>query len=483
MSVSEFSAALQSEAYKTWFNSLEKNIVSSTVDKLRSSQQRAAKTDFLITAKDVNNILTSITGHSNKVEVEAMLQKLAENSGTEGVKGAFTSIGGQKAVKYTGIAFDTISTILSRAFDSTDMEHYLYEQTEKYKESLIADLKNDPTLTKAEYTKEWQKIERIPTFTIGTFFDKGHVISVGTNLTKQFRSEVESSKQLADSIKNKLISALDKYIQKLEDDDLASANMPKEVYQSITNINYTKSIDKYLVEMQYSIGNRESGRASKPIIEELRRLFTPGSKEIEKAFSSNTTGQMLLESKSSPTFLDILGKSLANTLGNRPKQKEVYTGKVPDKKLEKTIPIRITTNNNKTLIAQAKKLKEEIKAKKPTPRNVETGQFVSLSSIQGILNANLTDQITKNMGNGNRKDILNYRSGRLAESAHVERMSISKEGMITAFYTYMRNPYGTFSDGGVQSSPKTRDPKLLISKSIREIAATIAANRMRAVLV
>ena len=55
--------------------------------------------------------------------------------------------------------------------------------------------------------------------------------------------------------------------------------------------------------------------------------------------------------------------------------------------------------------------------------------------------------------------------------------------MITAFYNYMRNPYGTFSEGGVQQSPRTRDPKLLIAKSIREIAATTVANRMRAVLV
>ena len=53
--------------------------------------------------------------------------------------------------------------------------------------------------------------------------------------------------------------------------------------------------------------------------------------------------------------------------------------------------------------------------------------------------------------------------------------------MITAFYTYMKYPYATFSDGGAQQSPKSRDPKLLIAKSIREIAGTSVANRMRAV--
>lgn len=47
----------------------------------------------------------------------------------------------------------------------------------------------------------------------------------------------------------------------------------------------------------------------------------------------------------------------------------------------------------------------------------------------------------------------------------------------------MRNPYATFSEGGRQQYPKSRDPKLLISTSIKEIAATKVANRLRAVLV
>lgn len=62
-------------------------------------------------------------------------------------------------------------------------------------------------------------------------------------------------------------------------------------------------------------------------------------------------------------------------------------------------------------------------------------------------------------------------------------MSMSRQGMITAFYSYMKNPYATFSEGGKQSRPTTRDPKLLISKSIREIATEKVANRLRAVVI
>ena len=108
---------------------------------------------------------------------------------------------------------------------------------------------------------------------------------------------------------------------------------------------------------------------------------------------------------------------------------------------------------------------------------------MSLAKLLLLLNQQLQDVISANMGNGNRRDILNYRTGRLAGSAKVDSLSQSRQGMITAFYTYMKSPYATFSQGGRQELPKSRDPKLLISASIREIAAQQVTNRLRAVLV
>jgi len=481
MSVAEFSQALQSEAYKSWFQKLEKNIVSSTVDKLRSSQQRAAKTDFLITAKDVSNIFKSITGDAHATDVMSMLQKLADNSGVDGIKGSFEKVNGQNAVLYKGIGFDTITEVLNRAFKSDEIDHYLYEQTERHKDRLKEELAQDPTLTKAQYNREWQKIDAMPNFTIGTFFDKGHVISVAANLTKAFQDEVQGSNALSDKVKQNLVHALDVYIKQLEEDDLRSANMPTEVYQNISNVNYTKSTDKYLVEMQYSITNRSSGRASKAVVEELRKVFTPNSTEIEKAFNNSSTGKMLLTSKSSPTFIDMLAKDLASMLSTGKKSKQVYSGKVTSN-ISKKIPVAIKKSNNKALIQQAKKIRSEIKANKPKPIRNLAGRFTSLASIQVLINQNLAAQIKKNMGTGNSRNVLNYRTGRLANSAVVERLTESREGMITAFYSYMKNPYATFSAGGRQSQPTSRDPKLLISKSIRELASAEIANRMRAVL-
>jgi hypothetical protein len=106
---------------------------------------------------------------------------------------------------------------------------------------------------------------------------------------------------------------------------------------------------------------------------------------------------------------------------------------------------------------------------------------LNLTSLQALLDRHLQDVISANMGDGSARNVLNYRTGRFAASAKVERLSQSRQGMITAFYSYMKNPYQTFEPGYRQGSPKTRDPKLLIAGSIREIAATVVGNNLRAV--
>lgn len=122
------------------------------------------------------------------------------------------------------------------------------------------------------------------------------------------------------------------------------------------------------------------------------------------------------------------------------------------------------------------------------PRNPATNRKLgpSLASLQLIINQHLPHVISANMGDqpepGGQRRILNYRTGRFANSAEVERLTMSKDGMVTAFYSYMKNPYATFSEGGRQYK-SSRDPKKLISESIHEIARQYVGNRMRAVVV
>lgn len=62
-----------------------------------------------------------------------------------------------------------------------------------------------------------------------------------------------------------------------------------------------------------------------------------------------------------------------------------------------------------------------------------------------------------------------------------EGLKVSYLEQLAPIDTYMKNPYATFSRGGRQQFPRSRDPKLLISQSIREIAASKIANQLRAV--
>jgi len=136
------------------------------------------------------------------------------------------------------------------------------------------------------------------------------------------------------------------------------------------------------------------------------------------------------------------------------------------------------------------KLKATVKVKKPAAvgpalrLSVEPEQSqVNLPNLLVLINSQLQDVISANMGDGNSRNVLNYRTGRFASTVKVSQLSESRSGMITAFYSYMKNPYSTFSPGppvGRQSKPTSRDPRLLISKSIREIAQQVVGNNLRA---
>jgi hypothetical protein len=149
----------------------------------------------------------------------------------------------------------------------------------------------------------------------------------------------------------------------------------------------------------------------------------------------------------------------------------LISGSVKDKsKIQKTNSSSVTITSG----SKQKKSTKKVSNNLPPPTT-------SLTSLQSLINQHLQNIISANMGDGSSKRTLNYRTGRFAESAKVESMSQSRQGMITAFYSYMKNPYQTFEPGFKQGSPKTRDPKLLISQSIREIAATRVGNQLRAV--
>lgn len=250
-----------------------------------------------------------------------------------------------------------------------------------------------------------------------------------------------------------------------------------KVYNIQANIDYSfkNSTPEVLEKLESTLGgmfiivtlqsydvNQKFSRIEGEIFRELER-------KLSQLASKNLREKFYLTSGSN-TILEDIEEGIANIL--RPGKLKLK----PHLKRNQKKPKKEIAN---AVSAPGKGIKVSIP--KPPVKSVQ--QELNLTSLQSLLDANLSQIIKQNMGSGNSRNILNLRTGRFAESAKVERLSESRAGMITAFYSYMKNPYATFSDGGQQQYPKSRDPKLLISKSIREIAQQQVANRLRAVAI
>lgn len=182
----------------------------------------------------------------------------------------------------------------------------------------------------------------------------------------------------------------------------------------------------------------------------------------------------LVNNKSSPNVLEYLKYNILNAIEGKKVEKYKSSKKESTTSGKKSL--------KKEVVAGIAKSTAKIQKPAVAPTKLPTRRRkTSLAQLQGILDSLLVTKIKQNMGDGSRRDILNLRSGRFAESVKVERLSESREQMITAFYTYMKNPYATFSAGGRQQLPRSRDPKLLIGQSIREIMQQQAITRLRAV--
>lgn len=253
------------------------------------------------------------------------------------------------------------------------------------------------------------------------------------------------------------------------------------------NQNFTKTA-KNLLNMQFSfvVTMPTKFNTATLRINEVNRINTyikgtilpTISEQVTKKFAGGLLEDAALGTKASPNVFQYITSVVVNALQGKPTKNIVKSSnankntsvKVPGVIVKKkSAPIKIATKSGGLKIQ---------------PESVRTKRTqISLTSLQNLINESLVQRVKANMGRGERGDILNLRTGRFAESVKVERMSQGRQGMITAYYSYMKNPYATFSQGGEQSSPSSRDPKLLIAKSIREIAAKQVADRLRSVVV
>lgn len=477
MSVDKFTKALRNRALKEWFNnekagggsaSKEKreeyaleniNVLTNNVKVYRRQEQSSEKTSFIITIDTIKKLLQDFKDMQEGPELNARADELfkqfrRKNAGVR-VNRKKITVEGAPAIYFPNIGFDSITTLVNS----------------------IVGLKPKELATK---------------------YEKGHVVGLTTELLQATTERLRQVNTAGAFGKDFLTEQLDKVVEYYKRLDLQSANIQPasqvSVYASVNKKISKSGKTRYLVELQPREKNQESAKEVAATITSIRKLFSLGYSteaevlELIKSLKKSVTDQTFLDDlanmESSPSYKDMLGKYFASVIDGNPIDQEVshINATVGTKKPRKIdlSPIRKEIKNE---INKAEALKRKIKSVKRSSVRDRSGRFYSVALLKDMINSVLAEVIEENMGTGRRRDILNFQSGSFANSASVEKVSVSRSDMLVIFYTYMKYPYQTFEPGFRQGYPLSRDPKLLISKSIREIAATRVSNKIRAVRV
>jgi hypothetical protein len=256
----------------------------------------------------------------------------------------------------------------------------------------------------------------------------------------------------------------------------AISALTKAVKENVSESGQEVAVEKALVRLYSNLQklSKEVSAKANSYKNLPKKLSQEAQKNLDRILENTDAINEIIKSPGSRSVPQHVAYLVECALRGINAQEDASKAKIKDSVLPKNKVVKNTGSNIKLNTTKSK-----VSAKTNPIKSVV--QSYSLASLQLLINSHLQDVISANMGSGNSKNMLNYRTGRFAASAKVERMSQSREGMITAFYSYMKNPYQTFEPGYRQGSPKTRDPKLLIAGSIREIAASKVSDRMRAV--
>ena len=241
------------------------------------------------------------------------------------------------------------------------------------------------------------------------------------------------------------------------------ADQVKELRTQYTNV-VTKSGDLRadyfsVVTLQYS-GDNQYDRILEQALVSTFRSF------VEKDFTAKVAtveGSPSIKDKVGSMVLDTLGEVKGSkTTGDRKsfKVKTVGTVGVKGKAKKDSKPIIKKTRGELTQVRRRKAL---------------AGVAAQPLNLIALLNQRLPAAIRANMG----EPALVNRTGRFADSVRVTDVTTTNQGYPSIGYTYQLNPYQVFEIGTGRAPWATqgRDPRILIDRTIREIAAEFAIGR------
>lgn len=221
--------------------------------------------------------------------------------------------------------------------------------------------------------------------------------------------------------------------------------------------------------MNYSVAskveNLEDKDASKERLKTLRE-------ELQKALNEITvSGKRLKDLPGSDSFAEIKRKRAIQELEKAYKSAIGVNVIFEDSKIKQNV----------TKYRKKKKLNSNIsavnirRAGATTAASKKKGLASQPLQLIGIMNQRLPDTVRKNMN----APALQNVTGRFAESVKITEVQRTPQGHPSFGYTYQKSPYQRFEMGRGDPPWATpeRDPRKLIDRSIREIAAQFALGR------
>jgi hypothetical protein len=406
----------------------------------------ASISDNILKNLNYSNFVEATQGLNKADKSELFLEYLSDTIKIDSGKERLLNLIALKLKTPTGTKL--LNQGIARKLSDSKTQEFRSSASNRFEESLV---KISSLIDNAEYLNSLNNLV-IESSTNKDLYQESGAIGFKAEIGLQ-----KSSKKSVEAL-NSAKAQLDKLINIVNKQSIEEVGSTKLSLKTL--LSELRKLNKFVKERSDQFQKLDRRKLDEGTLAKLNNIFVE-SELVEK----------LLDMEGSPSIKKHVGEVIAAAMSAK-KIKSISSAAKVNKILK---PARITSKPKPKTSGKNK----PIAVYKPKEiRSSET----SLQNLLKYIQDNLEDRVKANMGNGSRRDILNYRTGRFAASAAALRLTLSRNRLISVFYTYMKYPYATFSSGGQQQYPRSRDPKLLISKSIRQLAAQKVTNDVRGVL-
>lgn len=291
-------------------------------------------------------------------------------------------------------------------------------------------------------------------------FDSGHIGEAGILQSR-----------IADAFNTAKLEIKDEPTLANLKDDLASLGIKLSIMRDDTT-------DSHSIQIESASRNRKAGQDIKKKAKKLNDAINKAVKKLESKYGpalSNLKGSDTIQQKKRKESVDAVVEPFRKL--KKPKKGSVNIKKEDTRRKKSAKRPKSKTVKPKTKAGSAKSYGNVgAVAKARGGRSAATARPSVASNPLFLIqefNRRLPAAIIDNMGD----PALNNQTGRFAASVRVVDILQTAKGFPSIGYTYQKSPYQTFEVGGKQGTPD-RDPRKLIDRTVREIAAEFAMGRL-----